>query len=69
MDANAEANSPAEEVTPPARKVVYVNSAQIAAAKLQMSLDRKFGRKSLDIIKKIAAAGSGPGYLFGQRLS
>lgn len=56
MGAHAEANSPAEDATPPARKVVYVNSAQIAAAKLQMTLDRKFGRKSLEIIKKIAAA-------------
>lgn len=56
MDAGAEANSPAEEATPPVRKVVYVNSAQIAAAKLRMTLDRKLGRKTQEIIKKIAAA-------------
>lgn len=48
---------PAAEVTSPARKRIYVDDAQIAAAKLQMTLDRKFGRKTPDIIKKIAAVG------------
>lgn len=45
-------------MTPDAAPVtrIGVNSAQIAAAKLQMTLDRKFGRESLEIIKKIAAA-------------
>lgn len=36
---------------------IGVTSAQIAAARLQITLDRKFGRETKDIIKKIAAAG------------
>lgn len=38
------------------REHITVTSAQVAAAKLQISIDRKFGRKTPKIIKLIAAA-------------
>lgn len=45
----------ADEAAP--RKVIEVDIAQVAAAKLQITLDRKFGRKTPEIVKMIAAAG------------
>lgn len=40
----------------PPREQLTVTVAQVAAAKLQMTLDRKFGRKTAPIIEMIANA-------------
>lgn len=42
--------------TPQQREQITVTPAQVAAAKLQLSIDRKFGGKSPGIIRLIAAA-------------
>lgn len=56
MVSNDAVASPMKNSVPPARKHIVVDEVQVAAAKLQITLDRKFGRKTPEIIKKIAAA-------------
>lgn len=44
------------EAAQPVRRRIAVNDAEIAAAKLRITLDRKFGRETPEGVKRIAAA-------------
>lgn len=55
VEADGQAAAPQTTQKPP-REHITVTSAQVEAAKLQITLDRKFGRKTPKIIKLVAAA-------------